>query len=470
LSNFSGIDWGIVAVYLALIFAAGVLVKRYVGNLSDFLVAGRGMGQNLGIVSLMSAEIGILTYVYYAEMGFIFGFSSFLPGLIPVICLVVIGLTGFCIRRLRDLKLMTIPEYFQRRYSRGVRVLAGILMATGGALNLGVFPRLEAAFLNIVTGVPQEYLIWTMAILLLVVLVYTAMGGMVSILITNYIQYVLLSVGMLIITAVCFLNIGLGDMIGIVTDRIGRTGFDPISHPDMGWTFIAWQILLWVGVLTCWQSIAMRTFSSKDSRVGMRIFTRTGVLFLGRALLPMFWGIAALAYFGKADIPIEAMPAMLNRLLPVGIIGLVIAAMLAASMSTYASYLLAWGSIISQDILQPIIRRPLGDAAKVRLNRITVVLLTLFIMFWGLLYKIPGPTYFYLNMTANLFLAGTLASIVAGLYWKRANFGALSVLGYFFGGMSPKILGFLSFGLAFVGMIAGSLVGGLFLKREGEAT
>ena len=193
--------------------------------------------------------------------------------------------------------------------------------------------------------------------------------------------------------------------------------------------------------MTVWQSVAMRTFSTKDAAVGKKMFTLTGFLFLGRALIPMVWGISALAFFwGRAEpvtapvaetklaqmeqldarlgetfrrdldegrigralpqvdllerlareekqriaaagardddtarrsaaaerfedrakdrrgeIGLLAMPWMLAAILPTGILGLVVAGMLAASISTYAGYFLGWSSIIAQDIVAPLL-------------------------------------------------------------------------------------------------------------------
>jgi hypothetical protein len=81
------------------------------------------------------------------------------------------------ITRLREMQILTVPEYFEKRYGRSVRVVAGVLMAFGGSLNLGIFPIIEARFLAIVTGIPSLYLGWTMAALLLVALAYTALGS-----------------------------------------------------------------------------------------------------------------------------------------------------------------------------------------------------------------------------------------------------------------------------------------------------
>ena len=163
-----------------------------------------------------------------------------------------------------------------------------------------------------------------------------------------------------------------------------------------------------------------------------------------------------------------AMPWMLATILPTGLVGLVMAGMLACSVSNFAGYFLGWSSIISQDIVAPSLGRELGGPAKLRLTRITVVALTAFIMVWGLVYEVPGPAYFYLQVTANLFMAPTLITVVAGLYWKRASstgamlafvLGAVTSLGYLLPGigLSVAAAGNLSWALAALGLGLGSL-------------
>jgi SSS family solute:Na+ symporter len=428
------------------------------------------MGLHVGMISLVATEIGIITYMYYAEMGVLYGFTAFLAGLIPAAMYILVGRTGFVIRRCRELELVTIPQFFEDRYGRDVRVLAGVLMAVGGALNFGVFPIIEARFLNIVTGIPLAYLVWTMVLLMALVLAYTALGGMISVIITGYVQYILLVAAMMIVTIYCFTAVGVSDMVETVTERIGPQGFNPMLHPAFGWKFVLWQSLIWLAIITSWAPVAARTFASQSPSVVKRIFAWTGLLFLGRAILPFLWGIAALAYFkGQITVPIQAMPEFLRSVLPMGLLGMVVAGMLAASMSTYSGYLLAWGSIISQDIVLPLIGRSLKQQHQLYVHRATVFCLTVFIVVWGLFYVIPGATYFYLQMTANLFLAGTFWILVGGIYWKRAHrLGALCslVLGggatflYF---LVPDpvswtgTIGVLSYVAALVGMVAGSL-------------
>ena len=95
--------------------------------------------------------------------------------------------------------------------------------------------------------------------------------------------------------------------------------------------------------------------------------------------------------------------------------------MLAATMSVNSSYLLGWSAIIAQDIIGPLRKKPLTSRQQVMLNRGANLFVSLFVMVYGLWYTLPGPTYFYLNMTASIYLSGTLVAVVAGLFWNRAS-------------------------------------------------
>jgi SSS family solute:Na+ symporter len=185
-------------------------------------------------------------------------------------------------------------------------------------------------------------------------------------------------------------------------------------------------------------------------------------------MMPMLWGIAALAYLGPGQNSLEAMPTMLARILPAGILGLVVAGMLAATMSVNSSYLLGWSSVIAQDIVLPLRRKPLSSRAQVVLNRVANLFVSLFVLFWGLWYTLPGPTYFYLTITASIYLSGTLAAVIAGLFWSRARalgaylallLGTIGSVGFFFFKVRTSYAGLGSFALAGLGMVVGSMLG-----------
>lgn len=483
--SFTPADWLIVAGYLAGSVVIGLLGKRYLGDVSHYLVAGRELGLYVGIATLAATEIGTITYMYNGELGYRFGFASFAAALISGIVMIFVGRTGFIISRFRQLRLMTVPEYFEVRYSRGLRLLTGILVALGGILNMGVFLKIEGEFLTIVSGIPQRYLIAVMTAILLLELLYTVVGGMVSVVITDFLQYSLLSIATIIVTIYAVHFAGWNNIIHKVTVTMGAAGFNPIASAKFGWTFLIWQVLLWLSIVTCWQTTAMRIFSTRDPRTSKRVMTWTGFIFLGRGMLPMLWGIAALTLFGTgmldkgiplpmihghAMAPIDAMPAMLATILGPGVRGVVVAGMLAATMSVNSSYLLGWSAVISQDVVLPLRgmlgKTPLGSRAQLFVNRIANLFVSLFLMFWGLYYTPPGAVYLYLNITGTIFLAGAFVSVVGGLYWKRANtlagylamiLGAAgAIVPFFFLHWNENVTGFMSFGLAACGFLLGA--------------
>jgi SSS family solute:Na+ symporter len=533
MTSFGPLDAIIAGLALALTLAAGLWVRRSVGNLEEYLVAHRGMGLYVGTASLVSTEIGIITYAYQAQFGFLAGFSAFVTGLITFAVCVWLGASGFVVSRLRDAGIMTVPEYLETRYTPGVRILAGLLMAIGGSLNLGIFPLIEARFLAILTGLDARDVSWVMAGLLVLALAYTAVGGMVSLLLTNYVQYVILALATVVVTLACLRATGWPAMVAAVSAHLDGRGFNPFTDPDLGSGFILWQLLLWTALMTVWQSVAMRTFSARDAATGRRVFTLTSVLFLGRAVIPMAWGIAALAFFAargaplasparepavemarleasldhgfrshvdageieavlpaverlarlaretgsasvaavarerREEIGLVATPWMLARILPTGLLGLALAGLLAASLSTYAGYFLAWSAVIAQDVVGPALGRTLSVRTRLWLTRGCVVGLTAFIAIWSLVYRVPGPAYFYLQVTANLFMAPTLVTIAAGLYWRPASragaylsyvLGAAASLGYLVPSLHLGVAaaGNLSWALAALGMVAGS--------------
>ena len=483
--NLTYLDIFIIFIYLVLIFYSGSIMKKYVGGISDYLVADRTMGFHLGLLSMMCTEIGIITYVYYAEMGFKAGFVALTVAFPTAIAFYVLGKTGFIIKPLVEMKIMTIPEFFSRKFNTRVRLYVGVLMAIGGILNFGVFPGVEANFINIVTGIPQEYVLLTMVVLLTVVLLYTLMGGMVSVILTNYLQYALLSLGMIFITVYGVLKVGWTDILEAVKTNYGEKGIDPFfpsaTESEFGIGFIIWQLLFWTSILVSWQAISMRLFSSRDTKTGQRIYAWSSVLFLSRAILPVFWGIIALAYLGPSIEPLEALPRLVINLVPSGALGLILAALLAASMSTYSSYLLSWSSVVSQDLIgttfKMISGRELSSNQQLLVSRITMAAVMIFIIWWSLFHKIEGYLYFYLNMTGMLFIPGTLVCLIFGIYWKKTRtagaylavtLGAVPPLAYLLLPESIKTayaseMGWGGFLLALIGM----LIGNFFQNRFG---
>ena len=490
--NLSPIDWIIIVVYLVACMFAGLWMRRFVRGVEDFAVAGREMDVNVGIASLAATELGLVTVMYTAQLGYDKGFAGASVGVIMALAMYLVGRTGFVIGPMRAAGVMTIPELFEKRFGTRVRWLAGLFIVLGGVLNMGIFLRVGGEFLVHTTGVPVKYLEWIMTGLLGLVLLYTVLGGMLSVLVTDYLQFLVMGLGIVITSIWVIADVGWESLTrglmanwettaAVAGNAKAAHPFNPFHSTSLGWGYILWQMLFQVSVCTTWQTQISRVLAAKDEGTAKRMYRRSAFYFVGRFVLPGLWGVAAFVHFnyGK-NLPLgtdslTAMPAYLGILLPAGIIGILLAAMLAAEMSTDSGYLLTWATVIYNDLIMPCVKRPLSARTRLVITRSLVVSIGLFLVFYGLWYELKGNTWDYLAVTGNIYLASVFTLLVAALYWPRATaagaaaalvLGAIGPLTFLVVNarvdmahqIAPEIAGAASFGLAFLGMIVGSLL------------
>ncbi|NLF09636.1 MAG: sodium:solute symporter family protein [Pirellulaceae bacterium] len=561
------LDWTIIAVYLIGCMSAGIWMRRYVSNVEDFAVAGREMDLNLGIASLAATEMGLVTVMYTAQMGFTHGFAGAVPGVCYCVVMLLVGITGFVIFPLRKAGVITIPELFEKRFGKRVRWLAGLVVVVGGILNMGIFLRLGGEFLMGVAGFDTQaafhltwigrdfsigYLETVMISLLALVLLYTVLGGMLSVLVTDYLQFLVLGMGLVVTSILVVWNFGWSDIVSGL-ERAGQAGqtytesrkaeneafyarmenvrqqdgaataeklkeeweaeraeqmrrnaaalaenhvlldtkkpndpkplvmeepFNPFTSFGGMWVF--WQVILHIAVVTTWQTSIARVLSARDETTAKKIYRRTSFYLVGRFALPGLWGATAFLYFcARGGLPegadsMSAMPQFLGQILPMGVIGLLVAAMLAAEMSTDSGYLLTWATVIYNDLIMPCLRKPLSPRAKLLLVRLMVAAIGVFLVFYGLVYELPDLAWDYLAVTGNIYLASVFTLLVGALYWRGANrWGAMTAI--VLGAVGPlaflivnaivkdpakqipaSLAGLSSFALSFAGMIVGS--------------
>lgn len=478
--TFNLADWLILIVYLLLTAAVGFWVKRYVEDLSGYLVAGRRIKVFLGVATFAATEIGTITFMYFGELGYVSGFSCFIIGLLAMLAYMFVGKTGFIIVALRRHQVMTIPEFYELRYSRRVRLIGGLILFLGGVLNMGIFLKFDGIFLSEVMGFGPRAVALIMVVMVVIVITYTILGGMFSVAVTDFIQFVILSLGMLVATIAVLLKVDLTRMSTVVTEQYGDGGINPLVNSRFGWMFIVWILISNVAAGALWQPGTSKALSSESPEVARKVFFYTSLTFAGRAMIPMFWGVAALAYLGPGESPTGAMPKLLGAVTPHGFLGLLVAGMLAASMSTYSAYLLAWSSVATRDVIACLRPTNFGERTTIWLTRVFAALIGTFLLVFGLWYQIPDTAFQYLFITGAMYTAGALGCVAAGIYWRRANtvgaycaliMGALAPAGFLIlekwrGTLPPwlefitdvNVSGLLSFILAFAGMVIGSLL------------
>jgi SSS family solute:Na+ symporter len=480
MTNFSWIDGSIVGAYLLATMVAGLSVRKYVGKVEHFLVAGREMDVYLGVASLAATEFGIVTCMYTAQLGYDHGFAGAVPGLVEAAAMFAVGWTGFCVKRLRDSGVVTIAELFESRFGPKVRWLSGLVIVLGGLLNMGIFLRQGGEFLVRVCGFNEGYLEITMTVLLVAVAVYTILGGMLSVLVTDYLQFVVMSIGLLAVTLLTLYNVPWKSMVESVEERYGEGGFNPFVNPQLGWSWVVFQGLQNSAAVLTWQTTIARVLSAKDTKTGQQIYTRTAFFFVCRFVIPGVWGIAALATLAPSVMQgvgsNQAMPIFLASTVPVGLMGLLVAAMLAADMSTDSSYMLTWASVIYNDLLAPFRKDHWTERRGLRWNRAIVALIGVFLLFYGLWYPLQGGIWEYLTITGAIYLSSMSVLLIACCYWPAANnwgamaaivAGAIFPLGYlvmqqlgptaeFANWVGPNYSGIAAFVAAALAMIGGS--------------
>lgn len=426
-------DGSIVGLYLLITMAAGIAMRRYVGKVEDFLVAGREMNLYLGIASLAATEFGIVSCMYAAQNGYDKGFAGMTPGITTALPMLLIGLSGFCIKPLRDSGVMTIPELLDKRFGSGVRRAAGVVIVVGGLLNMGVFLRTGGQFLVEVCGLQPtvkffghdvELLVLMMTVLLIGVAIYTILGGMLSVLVTDFLQFVVMSVGLLVVTFLILSQIGWDKLVATVHEHHGAGGFNPFVNATMGWPYVIFNLLLNTAAALTWQTTVARVLASKDSATGRSVYVGTSFFFVCRFVIPGLWGIAALATLAPGVVggdTLLAMPKFLGVFLPAGLMGLLIAAMLAADMSTDSSYMLTWSSVIYNDIIAPFRRTPWSEKRGLLINRCLVACIGVFLLLYGLWYPLKGDLWTYLGVTGTIYLSSMSVLLISCCYWRGAN-------------------------------------------------
>jgi len=373
--------------------------------------------------------------------------------------------------------VLTIPEFYERRFGRKTRILGGVMLALGGILNMGLFLKVGSMFIVGVTGMAADggALKLVMFVLLTLVLVYTVLGGMISVVITDYIQFVILSAGVLLTTGFAVHHLGWNNIFETVAAEMGSKGFNPFeSEGEFGVDYAAWMCFLGLVGCAIWPTSVARALAMESPEAVQKQFAWSSVSFTIRFMVPYFWGICAFVFIMTAAPDLKAvffpenpaaaannlyaMPVFLGRILPTGVLGLIAAAMIAAFMSTHDSYLLCWSSVITQDIVAPLQRKKMSLKSRVFLTRVLIGAIGVYVLWWGLFYEGSDDIWDYMSVTGAIYFTGAFAVMFCGLYWRRAS-STGAVLALLSGAIAILGLGPVQEALGIAGRFTGAQVG-----------
>lgn len=468
-----------VVLYLLGTLALGMWAGTRIKNTSDFAVAGRSLPLVMVITTTFATWFGAETVMGIPAKFVQGGLNAVIEDPFGAgMCLVLVGL--FFATKLYKLNLLTIGDYYRQRYGKGIEIFCSvaIIMSYLGwvaaqitALGL-VFSVLTAGAMSPAAG---------MIVGTLTVLIYVVVGGFLAVAITDFIQMIVLVVGMSVIAwFAADLAGGAGNVMAMAQNAdLWRVWPEP-SFTDIMF-FIAAAVTMMFGSIPQ-QDVFQRVMSAKDAPTARTGAVIGGVSYILFAFVPMFIVAAAVVVMGSQALEIaqndyqRLLPTFVMTKMPLVMQILFFGALLSAIKSTSSATLLAPSTSFVENILKNI-RPGMTDRQQLLAMRVTIVIFATLVLLYAI--AMEGTSIYELVSSAyQVPLVGAFVPLVMGLYWKRATTqGAILSIA---GGLLTWILFFeqvTGWGvhfpgqlagliMAFVGMVVGSLAPQVLVNRR----
>ena len=450
----STLDWSIVIAFVGVLIATAILANSLSRGVSGFLTADRCAGRYLVTVAYNMAQVGVITLVWYFQLGYDVGFTQIWWGYFEGPSLILLAITGWVIYRFRETRAMTLAQFFELRYSKRFRVMSGGVAFVSGIINYGIFPGVTARYFMALCGMPERFMLAgeSIAVFPIVMVCLLALGifmvfagGMVSIILTDFLQGVF-CFGTFVF--ICFWL--MAQFPWPVLERAmlampeGTSFVDPFGLArEKNFDIFYWAISAFVlfYAARAWQGdqgYNAAPLNAHEARMAQILNGwRYRVLMLITIIIPL----AVRAFltqpeYAEAAAPVHAAldqvtndalrselrtPLAMAVMLPTGILGLFIAAMLGAAVSTDEAYLHSWGSIFIQDVILPFRKKPFDPKVHTFLLKLAALGVALFAFTFSMLYEPTQYIAMFAALTASIFVAGAGAAIIGGLYWTRGS-------------------------------------------------
>ena len=412
-----------VIIYWIISVAIGLYASRWVHNTKDYAVAGRRMPMYIVTATVFATWFGSETVLGIPATFLKEGFAGTIADPFgSSLCLIIVGV--FFARPLYRMNLLTIGDYYRRRFSRPVEMLTTLCIVVSYLGWVGAQIKALGLVFNVVSNgsMSQET---GMMVGAATVLVYTMLGGMFSVAITDFIQMIIIVLGMLYIG---FEVSGLvpGGASAVVAHAAENGKFHILPPPDLKSVlgfFAAWITMMLGSVPQ--QDVFQRVQSAKDENTAANSSILGGAMYFCFAFVPMF-----LAY--SASLIDPAMVAAnidkdYQRILPNLILSPVVplfaqimffGALLSAIKSCASATLLAPSVSFSENILKPFLPH-ISDRKFLLLNRIVLVCFTVLVTAVAMMTN--ADIYHMVENAYKVTLVGAFVPLAFGVYWKRAT-------------------------------------------------
>jgi solute:Na+ symporter, SSS family len=425
--NLAPIDLAIIGIYFVIVFAIGFYFARKERTSTDYFLASRDVGWFFIGASLFVSNISTEHFIGLsgtgASSGLAVGHFEWLA------CLILLILGWVFVPFYLRTNVFTMPEFLERRFSRQCAVyLAAISIVAYIFTKISVQLYAASVVLERVAG----WSLWKTAVVLVIATgIYTIAGGLAAVIYTDTVQTLILITGAVALTVIGLHRVGGLEHLRTMVPAGYFHMIKPASDPNFPWT----GIFFGAPILGIWywctdQVIVQRVLSARDEG-----HAKAGTIFAGfLKILPVFMlvlpGIIALALFPEqVKKPDFAYPTLVLNLLPTGLVGLVMAALLAAVMGAMSSVFNSASTLVTLDFYKKI-RPAASEAQLVNFGRIATGAMVLLGLLWVPFIKyISSQLYIYLQSVQAYISPPISACFVLGILWPRLNgSGAISSL------------------------------------------
>jgi SSS family solute:Na+ symporter len=402
-------DYLVIALYIAGMVGIGWLSVRLARTKSDYLVAGRRLGWFMYSGTMSAVVLGGASTVGGVKLGYTYGISG--AWLVVTIGLGILVLHAVFARRLVRLRVYTVGEMLRLRYGPATESISGLVMWAYTLMITVTSTLAFATIFKVLLGIPDAVGI---AIGGSIMVLYSVLGGMWSITLTDIAQFVIKTLGFLLVLLPVAL-VSAGGFAGLQA-RLEPRYFDVGAIG--GATILTYLLTYSLGLLIG-QDIWQRVFTARSPGVATAGGVISGVYCLVYGVAGALIGTAAKALYPDLAHAQDAFATIAERLLPTGVRGLVLAAALSAMMSTASGALIGCSTVTSTDLLGVLWRRPGWQRlSAVTQNRLTTLVLGLLAI--GIATAV-NDVVGALTVAYNLLVGGLLVAIVGALFWRRGT-------------------------------------------------
>ena len=441
LLSLSSVDIAIIALYFFAVLGIGFYLKSYTKTGEDFFLAGREMTAWVAGLSFLAANLGSLELMGWAAASYQYGILAthwYWIGAIPAMLFLGVVMIPFYYIS----KTHSVPGYLSLRYGEPARAFSAISFGFMTVLMSGINMYAMALVLKVVLGWDIHFSIWVSSI---TVAVYVGLGGLLSAIFNEVLQFVLIWLGALLISIIGLIDAG--GWSGMVArihhnfpgqdyTHLWRTmGHFQDNPMGIHWTGIVFglAIAISMGYWTTDFLVVQRVLAAKDLRSAKMAPVIGAAFKIGVPFIVILPGLLALAVLPEklvgesqalatgAHSYNEVLPIMLARYCGPGLLGLGITALIAGFMSGMAGNVSAFAVVWTYDIYRAQIRKDASDAHYVRVGRWCTVLGVLVSIGTAYLVMLFLSIMDYVQALFSFFIAPLLGTVLLGMFWKRAT-------------------------------------------------